>query len=70
MEIARWSCRPFPPTRRAKAPLRRDGGRTVFDLDGELRGKSQEGQHVAVPNFKDADTASLPFLESVPTKQD
>ena len=25
----------FPPTRRAKAPLRRDGGRTDFVLDGE-----------------------------------
>ncbi len=29
-------------------------------------GKSREGRHVAVPNFRDADTASLPFLESVP----
>ena len=28
--------------------------------------KSQEGRHVAVPNFRDADTASLPVLESVP----
>jgi hypothetical protein len=28
--------------------------------------KSWEGRHVAVPNFRDADTASLPFLESVP----
>ncbi|MGH7989753.1 MAG: hypothetical protein ACREDS_06095 [Limisphaerales bacterium] len=28
--------------------------------------KSREGRHVAVPNFTDADTASLPFLESVP----
>ena len=28
--------------------------------------KSREGRHVAVPNFRDADTASLPFLESVP----
>ncbi|MGA2853209.1 MAG: hypothetical protein ABSE90_03625 [Verrucomicrobiota bacterium] len=28
--------------------------------------KSWEGRHVAVPNFGDADTASLPFLESVP----
>jgi hypothetical protein len=28
--------------------------------------KSREGRHVAVPNFRDADTASLPVLESVP----
>ena len=28
--------------------------------------KSREGRHIAVPNFRDADTASLPFLESVP----
>jgi len=28
--------------------------------------KSREGRHVAVPNFRDADTASLPILESVP----
>ena len=28
--------------------------------------KSRDGRHVAVPNFRDADTASLPFLESVP----
>jgi hypothetical protein len=28
--------------------------------------ESREGRHVAVPNFRDADTASLPFLESVP----
>jgi hypothetical protein len=28
--------------------------------------KSREGRHVAVSNFRDADTASLPFLESVP----
>ncbi|MGD0350523.1 MAG: trypsin-like peptidase domain-containing protein [Verrucomicrobiota bacterium] len=28
--------------------------------------KNREGRHVAVPNFRDADTASLPFLESVP----
>ena len=28
--------------------------------------KSREGRHVAVPYFWDADTASLPFLESVP----
>jgi len=28
--------------------------------------KSGEGRHVAVPNFGDADTASLPILESVP----
>ena len=27
--------------------------------------KSREGRHVAVPNFRDADTASLPVLESV-----
>ena len=27
--------------------------------------KSREGRHVAVPNFRDADTASLPILESV-----
>jgi hypothetical protein len=27
--------------------------------------KCREGRHVAVPNFRDADTASLPFLESV-----
>jgi hypothetical protein len=28
--------------------------------------KSREGRYVAVPNFRDADTASLPCLESVP----
>jgi len=28
--------------------------------------KSREGRHVAVPNFRNADTASLPVLESVP----
>jgi hypothetical protein len=28
--------------------------------------KRREGRHVAVPNFRDADTASLPVLESVP----
>ena len=28
--------------------------------------KSREGRHVAVPNFRDAGTASLPVLESVP----
>ncbi|MGB7768972.1 MAG: hypothetical protein WBN22_09000, partial [Verrucomicrobiia bacterium] len=28
--------------------------------------KSREGRHVAVPNFRDTDTASLPFLELVP----
>jgi hypothetical protein len=28
--------------------------------------KSREGRHVAVPNLRDADTASLPFLKSVP----
>jgi hypothetical protein len=28
--------------------------------------KSREGRHVAVSNFRDADTASLPILESVP----
>jgi predicted nucleic acid-binding OB-fold protein len=28
--------------------------------------KSREGRHVAVPNFRDAGTASLPILESVP----
>ena len=28
--------------------------------------KSREGRHVAVPNVRDADTASLPVLESVP----
>jgi len=28
--------------------------------------KSREGRHVAVPNFRDADTASLPCLDSVP----
>ncbi|HXR47384.1 MAG TPA: hypothetical protein VN784_08070 [Candidatus Limnocylindrales bacterium] len=28
--------------------------------------KSREGRHVAVPNFRDADTASFPVLESVP----
>ena len=28
--------------------------------------ESREGRHVAVPNFRDADTASLPVLESVP----
>ncbi len=28
--------------------------------------KSWEGRHVAASNFRDADTASLPILESVP----
>ena len=28
--------------------------------------KSREGRHVAVPNFRNADTASIPVLESVP----
>jgi hypothetical protein len=28
--------------------------------------KSREGRHIAVPNSKDADTVSLPVLESVP----
>ena len=32
--------------------------------------KSREERHISVPNFRDADTASLPFLESVPEVAD
>ena len=42
------------------------GGERGPAMRDELAVKSWERRRVAVPNFRDADTASLPFLESVP----